>query len=58
MKCSINESIIKGISEEDLKKVHTASPFVLERTGMQIDHKKASDMLQDAGANVDHGKKL
>ncbi|UCB44935.1 MAG: trimethylamine methyltransferase family protein [Spirochaetota bacterium] len=49
---------LRLLSGDDLKKIHEASLSILENTGMLIDHQEARNMLQEAGANVDHEKKI
>ncbi|MCK5568813.1 MAG: trimethylamine methyltransferase family protein, partial [Spirochaetes bacterium] len=43
----------KVLSDEDIKKIHTASLDILERTGTSILHDGILDRLDDAGARVD-----
>jgi len=49
---------LRVLSEEDLKKIHNTSLAILENTGMLIEHHKARKMLQEAGARVDHERKI
>jgi trimethylamine--corrinoid protein Co-methyltransferase len=49
---------LRFLSKEDLKKIHNASLAILEKTGILIDHHEARKMLQEAGARVDHERKI
>ncbi len=46
------------LSKEDLQKIHHASLVILQNTGMLIDHYAARKMLEEAGAGVDHDKRI
>jgi trimethylamine--corrinoid protein Co-methyltransferase len=54
----MNRQYLKLLSKDELGKIHHASLKILENTGMLIDHDKACDMLQEAGARVDRKKKI
>jgi len=47
---------LRLLSEDDLKKIHSASLRILETTGMLVDHDGARDLLEAAGAKIDHQK--
>jgi trimethylamine--corrinoid protein Co-methyltransferase len=51
-------SSLRVLSDEELKQVHEASLVILEKTGMLIDHKEVRDLLEEAGAKVNHAKKI
>jgi len=48
------KSPLRLLSDEQLKMVHNASLTVLEETGMRVDHSQAREVLQAAGACVNH----
>ena len=41
------------LSQQDTKKLHSASLVVLQRTGVKVDHEEAAALLLDAGAGRD-----
>ena len=49
---------LRPLTKEDLQKIHNASLAILQDTGMLIDHYEARKILQEAGAKVDHEKKI
>ena len=44
---------LKMINEEQIERIHAASMDVLERTGVQMTHKKGLEILDGIGARVD-----
>lgn len=52
------KSPLRILSDEQLKMVHNASLTVLEETGMRVDHPHAREVLQAAGACVNHDTKI
>ncbi len=46
---------LRVLSAEALRRIHQASLQILERTGMLIEHARAREILEAAGASVDHG---
>ena len=49
---------LRLLSENDLKSIHNASLKILKQTGMIFDHPDARDLLEAAGAKVDHDSKI
>lgn len=49
---------LRLLSENDLKRIHNASLRILEQTGMIFDHPEARELLEGAGAKVDHDSNL
>lgn len=45
---------LRVLGARDLRRVHQASLRILERAGMLIEHAGAREILQAAGAGVDH----
>lgn len=54
----MTKQYLRILSDEDIQKIHNASLAILENTGMLVDHHKARQMLQEAGAKVDHERKI
>jgi trimethylamine--corrinoid protein Co-methyltransferase len=48
----------KVLSDKEVIQIHEASIAILENTGVMIHSKKALDLLNSKGANVDYDKKL
>jgi trimethylamine--corrinoid protein Co-methyltransferase len=48
----------KVLSDREVIQIHEASIAILENTGVMIHSKKALDLLNSKGANVDYDKKL
>jgi trimethylamine--corrinoid protein Co-methyltransferase len=48
----------KVLSDSEVIQIHEASIAILENTGVMIHSKKALDLLNSKGANVDYDKKL
>ncbi|MBW2678512.1 MAG: trimethylamine methyltransferase family protein, partial [Deltaproteobacteria bacterium] len=45
------------LTESDMQKIHAQSLFLLENTGIGIEHEKTMQMLAEAGAKVDYENK-
>lgn len=48
----------KVLSDQEIVQIHEASIDILENTGVMIHSKRALDLLNSRGANVDYDKKL
>ena len=48
----------KVLSDQEIVQIHEASISILENTGVMIHSRKALDLLNSKGANVDYDKKL
>jgi len=46
------------LSDAQLQQVHNASLRVLAETGMKVEHDQARELLQAAGACVDHDNQM
>ncbi len=44
---------LKVINDDQIQQLHAATLEVLERTGIKLTHKKAVELLSDAGARID-----
>src|SRR5271157_3080493 len=49
---------LRILSDEQLRMIHNASLTVLGETGMMVDHAKAREVLEAAGASVSHDSKV
>jgi trimethylamine--corrinoid protein Co-methyltransferase len=50
----MSERVFKILSELELKRIHEGSLWILENVGMIVEHEKALEKLEAAGAKVDH----
>ena len=48
---------IRFLTEKDMQKIDEQALFLLENTGIGIEHKAGMEMLENAGATVDYDKK-
>jgi trimethylamine--corrinoid protein Co-methyltransferase len=45
--------MLRILSHDDLERIHGAALRILDEIGMKIDHPRAQDLLEGAGARVD-----
>ncbi len=48
----------KVFSDEDVKQIHEATVYLLEKVGIKIHNETARQIYADKGANVDHEKRI
>ena len=47
---------VRFLTESDMQKIHEQSLFLLEKTGIGIEHKAGMELLEKGGAHVDYDK--
>ena len=50
--------IFEILSQDDLYRIHTATPEVLERVGVRVEEENALKLLSEVGADVNASEKI
>jgi trimethylamine:corrinoid methyltransferase-like protein len=54
----INPPYLRVLTDDEVQQVYQASLRILAETGMVVDHERARQMLEGAGARVDHAARM